>query len=106
MYAVVEAGGKQYKVVKNDIILVERLNVKDDKMVKLTKVLLAKEGSSVQVGNPYLKGFSISCEVLGTIKQGKVVAYKYRRRKSSKKKIGHRQLLTRLKVKEIEIGKG
>jgi large subunit ribosomal protein L21 len=58
------------------------------------------------VGNPYIKGSSVTCEVLGYAKQDKVVAFKYKRRKSEKKKIGHRQELMRLKVKEIAIGKG
>ena len=106
MYAIIETGGKQYKVAKDDIILVEKMGAKEGGSLKLNKVLLAKEGNSVHVGNPYLKGASVTCEVLKNIRQDKVVAYKYKKRKSSKKKIGHRQGLTKLKVKEIEIGKG
>ena|SRR3989338_3761282 len=106
MYAIVETGGKQYKVAKNDIILVERLKAKKDSEVKLNKVLLAKEGNSIHTGSPYLKGSHVVCEVIGQVRQDKVMAYKYKRRKSEKKKIGHRQDLTKLKVKEIEIVKG
>lgn len=106
MYAIVETGGKQYKVAKNDIFLVELLKVKAGGEVKLTKVLLAKEGNSVHVGNPYIKGAHVVCEVLGQIRQPKVVAFKYKKRKSEKKKIGHRQGAIKLKVKEIEIAKG
>lgn len=106
MYAVVETGGKQYKIAKNDIILVEELKVKEGGTVKLNKVLLAKEGNSLHVGNPYIKGSSVVCEVLGHVRGDKVIAYKYKKRKSSKKKIGHRQGFAKLKVKEIEIGKG
>lgn len=106
MYALVETGGKQYKIAKNDIILVEELKAKEGGTVKLNKVLLAKEGNSLHVGNPYIKGSSVVCEVLGHVRGDKVIAYKYKKRKSSKKKIGHRQGLAKLKVKEIEIGKG
>ena len=106
MYAVVETGGKQYKVAKNDIILVEKLKAKTGGEVKLSKVLLAKEGNSVHVGNPYVKGAHVICESLGEIRRDKVVAFKYKKRKSEKKKIGHRQAATKLKVKEIEIAKG
>lgn len=106
MYAIVETGGKQYKVAKNDIILVERLKAKKDSEVKISKVLLAKEGNSIHAGTPYLKGSHVLCDVMGHLRQEKVTAYKYKRRKSEKKKIGHRQGLTKLKVKEIEIAKG
>lgn len=106
MYAVIETGSKQYKVAKNDIILVEKLKSKDGSEVKLARVLLVKDGNSVHVGNPYLKGAHVICESLGLIRQPKVVAFKYKKRKSEKKKIGHRQNVTKLKVKEIEIAKG
>ena len=106
MYAVIETGGKQYKVAKNDIILVEKLKVKDGAEIKLTKVLLVKEGNSLHVGDPYLKGAHVICESLGEVRQPKVVAFKYKKRKSEKKKIGHRQNVTNLKVKDIEMAKG
>lgn len=106
MYAVVETGGKQYKVAKNDIILVERLKAKKGSDVKLSNVLLAKDGNSIHVGSPHVKGAHVICESLGEVKLGKVIAFKYKKRKSEKKKIGHRQIATKLKVKEIEIAKG
>ena len=106
MYAVIETGAKQYKVAKNDIILVEKLDSKAGSEVKLSKVLLAKDGNTVHVGNPYIKGAHVVCESLGEIRSPKVVAFKYKKRKSEKKKIGHRQNLTKLKIKDIEISKG
>lgn len=107
MYAVVETGGKQHKITKNDVFLVEKLDVKEGATVKLNKVLLAKEGNTVHVGNPYVKGAHVVCEVIiPAERQDKVIAFKYKKRKSEKKKIGHRQSLTKLKVKEIEIAKG
>jgi large subunit ribosomal protein L21 len=106
MYAVIETGSKQYKVAKDDIILVERLEVNDGKTVKLGKVLLIKEGNSTHVGSPYLIGAGVTCEVLGEVRGDKLVAYKYKKRKSSKKKIGHRQNLLKLKVKSIVLKEG
>lgn len=105
MYAVIETGSKQYKVAKDDIILVEKLDTKEGQAVKLGKVLLVKEGNSVHVGTPYLKGAHVNCETLGVVRGDKVIAYKYKKRKSEKKKIGHRQDLLKLRVKAIEIGK-
>lgn len=105
MYAVVETGGKQYKIAKNDIFLVEKIKAKEGGEIKLNKILLAKDGNSVHVGNPFLKGSHVTCEVLGYVRSSKVIAYKYKRRKSFKKKIGHRQDLTKLKVKDIDIAK-
>ena len=106
MYAVIETGSKQYKVAKDDIILIERLEVKDGKALKLDNVLLIKEGNSVHVGSPYLKGAAVICEVLAEVRGDKLIAYKYKKRKSSKKKIGHRQNLLKLKVKSIELKEG
>ena len=106
MYAIVETGGKQFKVVKNDIILVEKLNAKKGGEVKLSNVLLAADADTIQVGNPYIKGAHVICEYLGDVRMDKVVSFKYKKRKSEKKKIGHRQAATRLKIKEIEIAKG
>ena len=105
MYAVIETGAKQYKVAKNDIILVEKLNSKAGSEVKLARVLLAKDGNTVHVGNPYIKGAQVVCESLGEVRAPKVVAFKYKKRKSEKKKIGHRQNVTKLKIKEIAIAK-
>lgn len=106
MYAVIETGGKQYKVVKNDIFSVEKLDVKEGAEVKINKILLAKEGNSIHVGNPYIKGSHVICEVVEQERQPKVFAFKYKKRKSERKKIGHRQHTTKLKVREIEIAKG
>ena len=106
MYAVIETGSKQYKVAKDDIILIERLEVKDGKALKLDNVLLIKEGNSVHVGSPYLKGAAVICEVLAEVRGDKLIAYKYKKRKSEKKKIGHRQNLLKLKIKSIEVKEG
>lgn len=106
MYAIIESGAKQFKVAKNDVILVEKLDAKDGSAVKIAKVLMVKDGESVHLGKPYLKGTHVTCEVLGQERQDKVIAFKYKKRKSEKKKIGHRRDVTVLKVKDIDIAKG
>ena len=106
MYAVIETGGKQYKVTKNDVILIDLIDAKIGGEAKISKVLLLHEGNTIHVGSPYVKGAHVTCDVLSQVRGDKVVAFKYKKRKSEKKKIGHRQELLKLKVKEIEIGKG
>lgn len=103
MYAIVETGGKQYRVKKNDIFEVEKLGIEPGKTVKLDKVLMYADGKKVEIGQPYLKNIKVSCEVVANTKAKKVISYKYKRRKSSRRKIGHRQKLTKLKVQEIKL---
>ncbi len=106
MYAVIESKGKQYKVAKNDVFSTEKMDVKAGDEVKISKILLLKEGNSVHVGNPHVKGAHVVCEVVKQMREPKVIAFKYKKRKSEKKKIGHRRDVTVLKVKEIEAAKG
>ena len=106
MYAVIETGSKQYKVAKDDIILIEKLEAEEGKTLKIDNVLLVKEGNSIHVGSPYLKGAVVTCEVLAGVRGDKLIAYKYKKRKSEKKKIGHRQNLLKLRIKSIELKEG
>ncbi|MDP2920790.1 MAG: 50S ribosomal protein L21 [Candidatus Omnitrophota bacterium] len=102
MYAIVETGAKQYKVAKNDIIEIEKLDYKKAKEVKLDKVLFISDKKDSTIGAPYIKGAHVVCEVVGEKRAKKVISFKYRRRHaSSKKKIGHRQNYVVLKVKDI-----
>ena len=100
-YAIVETGGKQYKVSQGDTILVEKLGAEKGSSLNLEKVLFMSNGGKVQIGTPYLSGSKVVCEVLGDVKGEKVVSFKYRRRKGYKKKIGHRQQLTCLKIQKL-----
>ena len=102
-YAIVEAGGSQFKVKKGDVIKVGRFVTDSKKTVKISKVLLYSDGKNIELGNPYLKGAHVSCELMREEKAKKVIAYKYRKRKSSKFKKGHRRKLMVLKVKEISL---
>lgn len=103
MYAIIETGGKQYKVNKGDELEVEYLNKKEGSSINLSHVLLASKGKKVFIGDPYIKKAKVECLVLKNEKSKKVIAFKYRKRKDSKSKRGHRQLLTRLKVEEIHL---
>ena len=104
MYAIIEVGAKQYTVKKGDIIDVEKQAVKEGQDITLNKVLLVSKDKKVDVGQPYVKEAKVEAEVLKHIKGEKVISFKYRRRKSSHWKKGHRQQLTRLKIKEIQFG--
>lgn len=103
MYAIIEVGAKQYQVKKDDIISVNKLEAKKGKEITLDKVLLVYKDKKVEVGQPFLKGVKVSAEVLVQTKGEKSVAFKYRRRKSSHWKKGHRSQLTELKIKSIEV---
>ncbi|MEK6727586.1 MAG: 50S ribosomal protein L21 [Candidatus Omnitrophota bacterium] len=104
MYAVIEVGAKQYSVKKEDIIDVERLTADKGKEISLGKVLLISGDKKLEVGQPYLKEAKVKALVVGHLRGEKTVAFKYRRRKASHTSKGHRQELTRLKIKEITAG--
>jgi len=103
MYAILEIGGKQEKVEKGTEFAVNRLDEKENSVIKLQEILFAKKGSDYLVGNPYIKGAHVECEVLSHKRGEKVIAFKYKKRKGYHRKVGHRQDLTVLKVKEIHI---
>ena len=103
MYAIVETGGKQYKVKEKDTVDVELLSTRSAHKVTLNKVLLISDKGHVTVGNPTIKGAQVHCEKVATIKSKKKVIFKYIKRKASDKKTGHRQNLLRLRVEKIEL---
>lgn len=104
MYAIIEVGAKQYNVKKGDIIEVEKQDVQKGKEITLDKVLLVCEDKNIEIGRPYLKAAKVKAIALNQVKGKKVISYKYRRRKAHHRKKGHRQQLTRLKIKEIKPG--
>ena len=112
MYAIIETGGKQYKVSEGDIITVEKLAVeagseyKFDKVLVLAKegdikVLVLGEGKDIKVGAPYVEGAAVTASVIGDGKEKKVVVYKYKPKKGFHKKRGHRQPFTKLQIKSL-----
>ena len=101
MIAVVQTGGKQYKISEGDVIQVEKLEGDVGTTVNLNKVLICGEGESVKIGTPYVKGCSVTCEVTEQLRGRKVIVFKKHRRKNYRRKNGHRQSLTRLKITGI-----
>lgn len=101
MFAVLKTGGKQYKVAKNDIFFVEKLLAEAGETVQFNDVLMLG-GETVTIGAPLVAGAAVQAEVLEQTKGPKVISFVKRRRKhSSQRKRGHRQLLTRVKITEI-----
>jgi large subunit ribosomal protein L21 len=104
MYAVIELGGKQQLVAVGDIITVEKQEIEDGKTLIVENVLLTVDDDKIKVGVPYVKGASVEAKILKQTKGPKLVAFKYRRRKSSHTKKGHRQKLTELEITKIKAG--
>lgn len=102
MYAIIETGGKQEKVSVGDILTVEKIDNKKD--VTFAHVLAICDDEKIQVGQPYVSGAKVSAQVLAQTRGKKVISFKYRRRKSSRRLHGHRQDLTRVKITDIKAG--
>jgi large subunit ribosomal protein L21 len=100
-YAVIETGGKQYRVKKGDVLDVEKLDTAPGQKVTLDRVLAVNLGTSITVGAPVVAGATVTAEVVDQHRGEKVVNFKKKRRKGYHRKIGHRQSLTRLKVEAI-----
>ena len=100
MWAVVEINKKQYLVNKKDTLEVERLKEKKGELL-LDKVLVLADKKKVSIGTPYLKNVKVKALILGEKKGKKVIIYKYKRRKKYRKKQGHRQIYTCLKISDI-----
>ena len=101
MYAVIETGGKQYRVTVGQYIEVERLAAEIGATVELDRVLMVADGEAVQVGQPVVDGAKVSATVVEQGKGDKVLIFKYRAKQRYRRKKGHRQLYTRLQIQEI-----
>ena len=104
VYALIETGGKQYKVAPGQVIEVDRLPVDEGSHVELDRVLLIADGDIVQVGTPLVEGARVVAEAVGEGKGKKVIVFKYKPKVRYRRKIGHRQQYTRLAIKEITRG--
>ncbi len=102
MYAVIKTGGKQYKVAKDDVILVEKLEVEAGKEIDLDHVLMIGDGANVTIGQPTVKGARVQATVVDQTKGDKVIIFKKNRRHNYRRKRGHRQNLTVLKITNIK----
>ncbi|MDL2211521.1 50S ribosomal protein L21 [Erysipelotrichaceae bacterium OttesenSCG-928-M19] len=100
MYAIIETGGKQIKVMENDVIFVEKLDIAEGETVTFDKVLMVG-GQTTKVGAPYLDGATVTGKVEKQGKEKKIIVFKYRPKKSSKTKKGHRQPYTKVTISKI-----
>ena len=103
MYAVIETGGKQYKVAEGQTIEVEKLPAEVGETVELDRVLLLVDDEKVVTGNPTVKGAVVSATVVGQERRRKVIVFKYKTRERYRRKKGHRQAFTRLQIGEIRV---
>ena len=101
MYAIIETGGKQYKVENGDRVVVEKLNVADGEAVVFDKVLVLADEAGVKVGTPYVEGVKVEGTAVETGKGKKVVIFKYKAKKDYRKKQGHRQPYTMVEINSI-----
>jgi large subunit ribosomal protein L21 len=101
MYAVVKTVGKQYRVAKDDTILVEKLNAEEGQKVTLSDVMLLGEGDNVTVGTPVVANASVEAQVVSQTRGPKIIIFRRKRRKNHRRTQGHRQDLTLLKITDI-----
>ena len=101
MYAIVETGGKQFRVQEGDVVFVEKLNAEPETTVTLDKVLLVSNADTLNVGAPYVEGATVSAKVLAQGKAKKIIVFKFKPKKGYKRKQGHRQLYTKLQIEKI-----
>ncbi|RMH19223.1 MAG: 50S ribosomal protein L21 [Gammaproteobacteria bacterium] len=104
MYAIVRTGGKQYKVAEGDFVQIEKLNAEEGDSVELDQVLMLADGEDVAIGSPVIEGARVSAVVSRQGRAKKVHIIKFRRRKHSRSRMGHRQYFTEIKITGISKG--
>lgn len=101
MYAVIKTGGKQYRVAQNDLLTIERLPGEPGSTIEFDEVLMVGEGGSVKVGAPRVAGAKVTAELVEQVRGPKIIAFKKRRRKNSRRRRGHRQDLSLVRITGI-----
>ena len=102
MYAIIETGGKQYKVCEGDIVFIEKLDVNEGDTVTFDRVKAVSVGSEFKVGAPTVEGAVVTAKVVANGKGKKIYVMKYKSKKNEKKKIGHRQPYTKVQIVSIQ----
>ena len=105
LYAIAETSGQQFWFEVNRYYDIDRLNAKEKDKITLEKVLLLKDKNSINIGKPYVKDAKIELEVISHKRDKKILVYKMRPKKKTRRKMGHRQELTRVMVRSITLGK-
>jgi len=103
MYAVIKTGGKQYRVSEGDLLKVEKIDGEKGSIVSFNEVLMVSKDDDIRIGRPFVEGAVVLGEIMDNAKGPKITIFKMKRRKGFRKKTGHRQSLTSLKIKEISI---
>jgi large subunit ribosomal protein L21 len=103
MYAVIKTGGKQYKVSEGDTLNVEKIDGEKGNEVVFEEILMISREGEIKVGTPYVEGAKVTGEIVAQTRGSKIKVFKMKRRKGYRKKTGHRQELTGLKIKEISM---
>ena len=101
MYAVMETGGKQYRVQVGDVVFDEKLECEADSKISIDKVVMVSDENGVKVGAPYVDGASIEATVLKNGKSKKITVFTYKAKKNEKRKMGHRQPYTQVRIDSI-----
>lgn len=104
MYAIIASGGKQYRVTEGSRVKIEKVPGNADEQISLGEVLAVNDGEQMLLGNPYVPGASVTGKITAQGRARKVIVFKYKRRKDSKKKKGHRQAFTEVVIEKIEMG--
>lgn len=103
VFAIIETGGKQYKVNEGDVVFIEKLEVEEGSTVTFDKVLSVINGENVEIGAPYVDGASVTANVIKNGKGKKIHIMTYKAKKNHKKKIGHRQPYTKVQITSITV---
>lgn len=102
MYAVIETGGKQYQVKEGDVVFIEKLAVEADETVTFDKISAVGNDDGIKIGTPYVDGASVEAKVLKNGKAKKITVFTYKAKKGEKKKQGHRQPYTQVRIESIK----
>ena len=105
-FAIAETSGRQFLFKVNKYYDLDRINVKEKEKITLNNILLLKEDKNISIGKPYVKNAKVELEVMSHLRDKKIIVYKMRPKKKTRRKMGHRQELTRVMVKSITIDKG
>ena len=100
-FAIIETGGKQYKVAANKILEIEKIEAEKGKIIKFNNVLLLNNGSDTELGEPNIKGAIVAARLLENVKDKTILVFHKRRRKNSRKKNGHRQMHSKIQITKI-----